>query len=441
MLDFLIVLIFGFLTFFVFYVLSKNTHLRLNFKTGNFWPILIYRELFFVYSALLLVAAYGVDVFDGTIINAGGDDLFKIYALTIYAVFGFFISTLISIKIFKIPLIDLSAINTLDDLLLRRFVNAAVLTGLFILFGSIIFLGFKHAFGSILISGGDLLAVRLGNVYNSKLPSQLGQVMNVAWWIIAIYIGYLLFRRNYFQFFLYFSFGFMLASAHGDKAPIFQFLTIFGLSFASFSGIELSAKILLKLLFFVFPPMYFLLYGVVSLQIPDLSFEIFNIYLLNRLGVGQMSGVFETFSMSNLEGDFYWHMVPGASIFVNYIPYDKVLMMVSEGYGFTEMGVKNSFFISEAYAIGGYLLVFMSPFIVGFSYGFGIYLLSRFLLYLFGRSISLVFALPIYIFNAALTGGFSSFPLFKGLILAMACLGLIWVVFSLLRLRLGSIRG
>ena len=112
-----------------------------------------------------------------------------------------------------------------------------------------------------------------------------------------------------------------------------------------------------------------------------------------------------------------------------------MLFRSTEGYGFSEMGVKNSLFISEAYGIGGFSLVLISPFVVGFSYSLGIYLLSKFLLYLFGSSISIVFALPIYILSAALTGGFSSFPLFKGLILTMACLGFIWIMSFLLRIR------
>jgi hypothetical protein len=435
MANFIITLILAISAFWFFYIFSKNTHLRLNFKNGNIWPILIYREIFFVFSALLLVSAYGVDVFEGSILNARVEDLFIIFGLTIYAVFGFFISALISARIFNVPLINSNILNTVNEDKMRRFVNAAVLTGFSVLLGSIFFLGFEHAFISALISGGDLLSIRLANVYTSSLPSQIGQVVNVAWWIVAIYVGYLFFKKNYFTFFIYFSIGFLLASAHGDKAPILQFIIIFGLSFASFNGVKISKENIFKIVFIYFPSFYFLLFGVVSLQIPELNFENFNVYLLNRLGVGQMSGVFETFSMSKLEGDFFWHMVPGASLFVDYIPYDKVLMMVAEGYGFSEMGVKNSFFISEAYGIGGFPLVFLSPFVVGFTYGLGIYLLSKFILFLFGSSVSIVFALPIYIFSAALTGGFSSFPLFKGLILTMACLGLIWISFSLLRLR------
>jgi hypothetical protein len=435
MLYFTFILLVSFVAFGLFYFFSKKTHLCINIKDGNVWPLLIYRELFFVFSALLLVAAYGLDVFERSIPNARVEDLFAIFAITIYAVFGFLISTLIFARIFKVPLFGPKFTYSIDPFKLRRFANAAVLTGFIVLLFSIFFLGFQHAFILALMAGGDLLAVRLNNAYNSQMPSQLGQVIRVAWWIISIYVGYLVWKKNYIQSLIYFCLGLLLASAHGDKAPVLQFLIVAGFSFASFNGIKISGKYLFKFFIIYFPLIYVLLFGIVSLQIPELNFEAFNIYLLNRLGVGQMSGVFETFSMPRLDGDFVWHVVPGASFFVNYIPYDKVLMMVTEGYGFSEMGVKNSLFISEAYGIGGLPLALISPFIVGFSYSLGICLLSKFLLYLFGSTVSIVFALPIYILSAALTGGFSSFPLFKGLILTMACLGLIWIMFFLLRMR------
>ena len=131
-------------------------------------------------------------------------------------------------------------------------------------------------------------------------------------------------------------------------------------------------------------------------------------------------------------------MVPGASFFIDYIPYDKALMMVTEGYGYSEMGVKNSFFISEAYGIGGMLLVFFSPIVVGMCYALGSYFLYLFLKKFFGYAVSVIFTLPIYILSSALTGGFSSFPLFKGLLLEVLCLGVIWMVFQFFRLSFRS---
>lgn len=427
----LFLIVFGFI---FFYVSTKNTYLFLNFKTGNVWSFLIYRELLMVFSALLLVLVYGLDVFDRSILNARSEDVFYISLLTVYAVFAFLATLSVMAKLIKVPVMSVASARMVDDAKIRRFANAAILAGMGLLGIAMIFLGFQHAFITAIISGGDLLVVRLQNTYSSGLPSQLKQVINVAWWIVSIYVGFLVYKKHFVQSFIYGLAGIFLASAPGDKAPVIMFFMMVGFSFSSLRGLNLSPRFVFKSVFFYFPVLYFLLFGVVSLQIPDLDFEVFNIYLLNRLGVGQMSGVFETFSIPRLGDDFFWHMIPGASFFVSYIPYDKALMMATEGYGLTEMGVKNSFFISEAYGIGGIWLVFISPVIVGVSYSLGVFLLSNFLRYFFGDSISLVYAFPLYILSSALTGGFSSFPLFKGLLLEIACLGLIWFCFQFLRI-------
>ena len=49
-----------------------------------------------------------------------------------------------------------------------------------------------------------------------------------------------------------------------------------------------------------------------------------------------MVGVFETLSIPKLEGEFYLHCIPFASLFNNYIPYDKALMLFTESYNFEQ---------------------------------------------------------------------------------------------------------
>ena len=46
------------------------------------------------------------------------------------------------------------------------------------------------------------------------------------------------------------------------------------------------------------------------------SFEEFGAYLVNRLGIGQMAGMYETMALAKqgyfLTSDFYWHIIPFA---------------------------------------------------------------------------------------------------------------------------------
>lgn len=435
MIFLLLILLISIFAFFV-YIASKNSYLRVDLKNGQIWVLYLYREVLMIFLALLLVSLYGLDAFEDAILNTRAEDLLRIYLWSIYAIFVFWASLLFFSVNFKIPVGSEYLKNAIEDHRVRRFANAALIAGGILAVFSVIFFSYQHALIASLLSGDSLLRIRLENNYQSKLPSQIAQLITISWWIGSVYLGVLFYRREKFQAFFYAVVVFLLASMRGDKAPIITCILLVSFSYYSISGFKFSVDKLFKYFVFFLPSIYFLIYFIVSLQIPDLSLDIFNIYLLNRLGVGQMSGVFETFSISRIDGDFFWHIIPGASFFVDYIPYDKALMMVTEGYGFAEMGVKNSLFISEAYGIGGMLLVFFSPLIVGASYGLGIFLLYFFLTKFFGRAVAIFYGMPIYILSSSLTGGFSSFPLFKGLILGVLNIGLIWIVYQLLRLSL-----
>jgi hypothetical protein len=178
-----------------------------------------------------------------------------------------------------------------------------------------------------------------------------------------------------------------------------------------------------------------ILYVVVSFQIPNLNFVNFWIYLYNRLGIGQMEGVYETFSLDEIpEGRYYLHMIPFASLFTHYTNFQKILMMVTEGYDYASMGVKNSLFIAEAYAIGGWGLTLISPIIVGITYGLGLFVFFKGLKFLFGDDVARVYFLPLYLLTHQLTGGFSGFPLLKRVIHILLLLTSVWVIRRLLQI-------
>ena len=121
-------------------------------------------------------------------------------------------------------------------------------------------------------------------------------------------------------------------------------------------------------------------------------------------------------------------MFPGARLFVDYVDYQKVLMMVTEGYGYSEMGVKNSYFIAEAYAMGGFALMFLSPIIVAFSTALGLIILIDLLKRIVGKELCRPIATLLYLKTQSITGGFSHFPLLKGLILIVGQLFIIWIL-------------
>ena len=140
------------------------------------------------------------------------------------------------------------------------------------------------------------------------------------------------------------------------------------------------------------------------------------------------------------DSNFYWHMIPLARFFVDYIDYQKYLMMITEGYEFTEMGVKNTYFVAEAYAIGGIWLAVLSPVIVGFASSLGLHLLMKIFKSAIGSELAIV-AVPIYFLTHDITGGFSSFQLLKGFLLLTVHLGVLWVWWRFISfIRFGLVR-
>lgn len=416
---------------FLFYFLMKGTAFELNLREGSVWSFLILRELIMILLPLVLLQAYGVKAFPDSMVYAKDENVFEVSLLTLYAITLFIVCLAIFSRFAPISHDREERVGMAVDPDVARFANASLVCGGTLLTFAILFLNYKHVFLDAILSGGFLVRARLDNVYSSGLPTQLAYLISLSSWIVSIYSSILLCQNRRRKALVYFLLALLFASASGDKAPVLMVVVISVISFFYIRGSSVSAKKI-----FLHVPAYSLIlffatYFVVSLQIDELTIGGYQTYLVNRLGVGQMAGVFETFSIQKLEGNFFWHMIPFASLFVDYSIYDKSLMMFVEGYDFDQMGVKNSLFISEAYGIGGWLLMLISPIIVGLSWAIGARLIFIFMRRFFGRSVALIYAFPLYILSSPLTGGFSSFPLFKGLILTVLALGVIWFVFKL----------
>lgn len=429
MIDVTFILLLIIFTLSIFYLFSKGTVIEFNPNRGSVWSLLLYQMLALVLMPLILLNFYGASQFSSVLSHVKDEDVFWISLLVLYATFFFLITLAIFLKFLKVPFqIELKK-GVLESTELKVFVNTFIFCALGLLIFSQIFLGYKHAFIEAIVTGRNILNIRLENTYQSKLPSQIAYLINLSYIISSIFSGVLIVLKKYKKSIFYLLLALLFASAGGGKAPVFTAITICFISYMSLTGLKISIKKVMFSTLIYFPTLYIFLFSIVSLQIPDLNFKEFNLYLIGRVGVGQMAGTFETFSIAPIEGDFYLHAIPFSRIFFDYIPYDKALMMYTEGFGFSEMGVKNSFFISEAFGMGGSYLVLVSPFIVGLSYAIGIKLNYIFLQKMFSESVALIFTLPLYLMSSNITGGFSSFLFLKGLIQNFILLLVVWIFY------------
>lgn len=406
----------------------RNSIFEVHTATGAWWPLWLYKEFLLVLPAPMLLALFGVKAFPTTLLVAKDAQTFNISFLVLYAITFFFVTLALAIRI--IPRKWLT--NGIDRpqtsyKKVNRFALIAIMVGMCIMAVGILFLNFHNALIDALVSGKVLMNARLSNKYATALPSQVQFVILVAAWIAAIHGGYSYAWGRRAMAGLCLISGVVLAGANGGKSPIVTVFLLAGTGYLVAKRQRIATRIILNGLLIGLPALFILMYFVVSLQMPGLTFSGFLAYLVDRIGMAQMAGTYDGIALGPLHGAFYWHMVPFANLFENYIPYDKLLMMQVEGYDFADVGVKNSFFISEAYGIGGYALVLASPFIVALTYAAATALTYVVMKWMFSKDVAGLYFLPISILYLNVTGGFSPFPLFKGFLLMVLVLGVFWI--------------
>jgi len=418
------------------YFVLRGTILDIKYPIRNPWALLWYVDILLVLIPINIVNFVGVANISVIYTKLPQIEIIvSLWVLVTLTTLTIFLSLFLRyFKLYSCLLRKITQISQYTLMQLHSFASSLIFLGIVLLI-TFYFLNYKHAFLFSLIEGKPLLVIRLANKYFARVPSQIASILPLVGYLLAGVAGILSYQgRTKSLFYLLFALFFLTAS--GGKAPPLKGVLIWALAQQAVMPQRLwSMKSLYLLLLGVVLLLVF--YPVVVLQMPNLDFQDYLIYLFNRLGVGQMAGMFETIGLAQTqslpEGTFYWHTIPGAHFFVDYIDYQKALMMTVEGYSYTTMGVKNTYFVAEAYAIGGKSLAIFSPIIVAFSLSFSLMILLKFFQRIFSKEISPYFAILVWSQSFSITGGFASFPLFKGLILTLIQLTVIFIVYSIFR--------
>lgn len=410
----------------------KGTVLDPTNLRQNPWPLLWYLQVALVLIPLLVISFLSIDNIQVLYLAQPGTESY-VAVITMLTLLLYILSLGFFLRFFGLSYTKCFSKSPLpDDFTVYKRANdlsfTILLFGLFLVI-SFYFLGYKHAFITSIVTDTSLLQVRLANKYNSHVPSQIASMLFVVGYILAMLSGYLG-RYNMKKSLLYLMVSIFLLTAPGDKAPLVEAVILWAFAQGKLLPKHVFSPKIFKISLVTIVSTIGLICFALSLQARELSLILFGRYLLNRLGVGQMAGMYETFGLveSGLfpEGDYFWHMIPFASLFIDYVDYQKALMMISENVGFAQMGVKNTYFVAEAYAIGGPLLMWLSPIVVGFVTALGMYILIRLSRIFFGRELSVLIATPLYLLTHNITGGFSGFPFLKGIILLLLQMTIIW---------------
>lgn len=420
--------------------LLKGTFLEMSWRRKSFAGLVLGKEIFLLIIPGIVLYSFGIYknftyfyVTDETVREA------TVYAL--YALFLFSITFALISKIFsrnKFLLVKCEPILINKDLALID--GLYRVTGLSIVLILLLFFigGMRHALLSNILSGSDLMEVRLQNRYATGIPTVVMSFFRFLFIFNGILFGLVYYRLNKYKRF----FGLILivfaVSFFGDKSPIFSVLILSVLANLSIND-RFSLLRILKYSLLMGGFSLFVLYVISYLQFGGIGFSEFFEFLLFRAGLGQIGGLYEGFAIGLHNSDYIWHSVPFANLLIDYPIYNKDLMMMLWGANAAadETGVVNSFFVGEAFAIGGSVLALLSPAVVALNYCLAIVLLAGFFRRFFGCSpgatkIILQLLIPS---TFILTGDIAGLLLGKLLVMTLLFLLAIWIFYSLLHRR------
>jgi|GEM_PF-4953963 len=277
-------------------------------------------------------------------------------------------------------------------------------------------LGYRHAVVFTAVTGAPLISARLHNSYYSGVPSQLLPITFLYPYLAAYVAGRGLFTRPAASLLCMLS-AFLLVTARGDKAPVVYTVLLF--AHAMSRHFYKHHLLLLLFLLLGFGMVATALLGLVHLQYDVSSLNDFLAYLVSRVPA-QLSGVYITFELYR-EGapwpDNLWQaIIPSFARSSDFLDFHRFLMLYMTGAPEDAVGGLSTYFIAEALAIGGPVLLWTSPLIVALAM-YAAYCLWRVAFMTLARvndpSLPAVFT----VLCSPITAQFSAFPLLKTAIL------------------------
>ena len=393
-----------------------------SFKNSHFAGLILVKELMLlVLLGVVLLEFFSVDSFYA-LHYVESSSVEYISWLILYSVFVFLVTIIFIGKYLFPSSLRLPIANSPSPASLKRIHSFAIY--LFFFYGICLvlifnFWGHHHAFFSAIFEGASLKQIRMENKYESNVPSVIISLVSFQSTLVAILAGSPAFRNKILQRSVLFFSALVFAGSSGEKAPLLNIIVIFFLSCASFSPKRFGFGSIFGT-FILGAALSILILFAVSIQYPTYNADDYILYFINRIGVGQISGVYEQFNLFLYDPEYIYHAIPFANFFLEYTPFQKDLMIISEDVkNAASTGVKNSLFLSEAMGIGGWWLAIASPFIVAINYVLSYIVISKLInsMLLHDRYLCSKICPLLFIYIAPLTGGFSEWLFLKLLVI------------------------
>jgi hypothetical protein len=421
------------LLLYIFVRFGKNTPAEISIKTGNLAGVLYFIDVFVFIIPGILGYYYGISSGYTTFYSTRESEISASY-WAIYLIATFFIVLFLFFRLGRIRSLKKDESRFEDSKRINLFLSATLLLSIFIVI-AFNFYGIKHAVLAS-TSGASLIEIRLANRY-SGVPTVL-----MSWFVVcgklASILSGVIFRKSSALKKIYLLLMIIFLGTYlGNKSTVAYYLLGFFLASLMSNTKINAARLYVYALFAVlfigvaFSIMLFLQFS------EDHGFDLFS-YFMIRAVLGQVGGFYEQMALGLRNPEYIWNSIPFANYVIAYPIFNKDLMMHTWGQGLsdpTQTGVMNSLFGGEAFAIGGYLGLILSPFFAAANY-FAAYVVILWILRKFAglcdsQARFIVILLVPSLFT--LTGDFAGIFLFKYLFI---CVIPILAISMLLRLRL-----
>lgn len=277
--------------------------------------------------------------------------------------------------------------------------------------------------------------IRMMNRHGSNIPNFLSSYFKFLYIITSCILAVNFFNDKFKKIYkvLIFILIIYASTLLGAKAPLISCLTILGVGYISFSKGGLNLNKALKFGVPLFIIICVFMFYSTQKQFPTLNSNQVVEYIFMRIFTGQMMGAYEQLDLKLQSIDYIWRSIPFANILIDYKEYSKDLMMLTWGSykEADEIGIMNSYFIGEAYAIGGLIFLIISPVLVAINVSFSLFILLIIFHRIFGFDKIIAFrvvGLSIG-FLFPLTGDIAGLLAFKYLVMYLIFLIPVFLIF------------
>lgn len=436
-------LLFLFLSAFLLLVYKglKNTVFGINRRTGNYLGFFVFYDLvIYIIPSLLLLNLFPIEDF-WVAFKVKQDSIVGISLLVVVSMILYFISLkILSRGSQKLFIVNNEKLMVSNNKRITSFFRLVIVICVLLMLGSYVIFGIGHSFSMSFASETSISSLRFGIGARSE-TKVIKHLFIFITPILTVILGSGIYRNNKFRNGLSLLLIFIIASWGGSKGPVLTVIIVYVISKLSFNKTMLKIK--LKTFFLIIILIFtlvFLSYRIVLFQYPQLdgNLGLFLNYFLQRIFVAQMIGTYEQFNLLLHDIKYIYHGIPFASSFVDFPVFHKDLMLISEDrYEAGNIGIKNTLFISEAYAMGGITLLLISPFwmaiVYAINYRIMVFITNK---YIFRNLEYTKTVMAISVFSyVSITGGFSDLMLFKITILMVLLLAPFFLVNWFLNLK------